>query len=57
MRTAAKMRPSTTPTICAVRLSLITADIIRIARRPEGSRGCIFAVLVKHSYIDCAQIS
>ena len=53
MRVAANMRPSTTPTICAVRLSLIAADIIRLASSLGGSHDRIFALLVKHSDTDC----
>ena len=57
MRAAANMRPSTTPTTCAVRLSLITADIIRLAPRSGGSGDRIFALLVKHCGTDTACLS
>ena len=58
MRVTANMRPSTTPTIWTVRLSLILADIIRLTPRPGGSRGHIFPLLVKHSgtYRACLNI-
>ena len=42
MRVTANIETSTTPTICAVRLSLISADIIRLTPRPGGSEDHIF---------------
>src|SRR6266446_456520 len=56
MRATTNMRPSITPTICAVRLSLITADIIRLTPRSGGSRDHIFPLLVKHSGTDRAYL-
>src|SRR6516164_6546717 len=48
MSVTANMRPSTTPTICAVRLSLIRR-YYPARLEPGGSRDHTFALLVKHS--------
>src|SRR5215472_9077834 len=48
MSVTANMRPSTTPTICAVRLSFIRR-YYPARLEPGGSRDHTFALLVKHS--------
>jgi hypothetical protein len=49
----ANIRPSITPTICAVRLSLIKPILSVACRDPEVADE-YFALLVKHSSADCA---